>query len=228
MGSWRKRSALPPCLVVRRVTPSDFIYGKPVVFGGHGARTDHSAWGKEDSLVVFLGFLEPSQQMQGDRKPVMPTGHQYQRPVPSLYGGEFIKGRGFFAFSEHKSERFAFGCVLYWLARSNKLQTGCSLCGRRFFQNLCFSDTWTDWTTVFAGVNFHIECRFLCLFNPAGFPVYKNDQKFVGLSFFAEREILCAEKHRMQKISCSSEMTGKWLKRNLCFRLCWVWYRKKH
>nr|VFK44026.1 MAG: hypothetical protein BECKSD772E_GA0070983_10327 [Candidatus Kentron sp. SD] len=42
---------------------------------------------------------------------------------------------------EHKSERFAFGYVLYWLARSNRLQTGCSLRGRRVFQNLYFSDT---------------------------------------------------------------------------------------
>nr|VFK41953.1 MAG: hypothetical protein BECKSD772F_GA0070984_11097 [Candidatus Kentron sp. SD] len=26
----------------------------------------------------------------------------------------------------------------YWSARSNKLQTGCSLRGRRFFRNFCF------------------------------------------------------------------------------------------
>nr|VFK40698.1 MAG: hypothetical protein BECKSD772F_GA0070984_10671 [Candidatus Kentron sp. SD]VFK44226.1 MAG: hypothetical protein BECKSD772E_GA0070983_103511 [Candidatus Kentron sp. SD]VFK80852.1 MAG: hypothetical protein BECKSD772D_GA0070982_11673 [Candidatus Kentron sp. SD] len=39
-------------------------------------------------------------------------------------------------FPEHKFERFTFSYVLYWLARSNKLQTGCSLRGHRFFQNL--------------------------------------------------------------------------------------------
>nr|VFK78858.1 MAG: hypothetical protein BECKSD772D_GA0070982_102727 [Candidatus Kentron sp. SD] len=37
---------------------------------------------------------------------------------------------------EHKSERFALGYVLYWLVRSNRLQTECSLRGHRFFQNL--------------------------------------------------------------------------------------------
>nr|VFK42254.1 MAG: hypothetical protein BECKSD772F_GA0070984_111810 [Candidatus Kentron sp. SD]VFK48163.1 MAG: hypothetical protein BECKSD772E_GA0070983_11157 [Candidatus Kentron sp. SD]VFK77679.1 MAG: hypothetical protein BECKSD772D_GA0070982_10018 [Candidatus Kentron sp. SD] len=42
---------------------------------------------------------------------------------------------------EHKSERFAFGYVLYWLALRAWLQTGCSLRGRRVFQNLYFSDT---------------------------------------------------------------------------------------
>nr|VFK79215.1 MAG: hypothetical protein BECKSD772D_GA0070982_104013 [Candidatus Kentron sp. SD] len=41
----------------------------------------------------------------------------------------------------HKPERFAFGYVLYWLARSNKLQTGCSLGGRRFFRGFYFSET---------------------------------------------------------------------------------------
>nr|VFK72949.1 MAG: hypothetical protein BECKUNK1418H_GA0071006_11519 [Candidatus Kentron sp. UNK] len=42
---------------------------------------------------------------------------------------------------EHKSERFAFGYVLYWLARSNRLQMGCSLRGRRSFRNFYFSET---------------------------------------------------------------------------------------
>nr|VFK36789.1 MAG: hypothetical protein BECKSD772F_GA0070984_100539 [Candidatus Kentron sp. SD]VFK40416.1 MAG: hypothetical protein BECKSD772E_GA0070983_100639 [Candidatus Kentron sp. SD] len=30
---------------------------------------------------------------------------------------------------------------LYWLARSNRLQTGCSLRGHRFFWNFYFSET---------------------------------------------------------------------------------------
>nr|VFK20248.1 MAG: hypothetical protein BECKLPF1236A_GA0070988_102545 [Candidatus Kentron sp. LPFa]VFK34288.1 MAG: hypothetical protein BECKLPF1236C_GA0070990_102575 [Candidatus Kentron sp. LPFa] len=42
---------------------------------------------------------------------------------------------------EHKSERFAFGYVLYWLARSNRIQTGCSLRGHRFFRDFYFSET---------------------------------------------------------------------------------------
>nr|VFK13214.1 MAG: hypothetical protein BECKLPF1236B_GA0070989_104423 [Candidatus Kentron sp. LPFa] len=39
---------------------------------------------------------------------------------------------------EHKSKRFAFGYVFYLLARSNRLQTGCSLRGRRFFRIFVF------------------------------------------------------------------------------------------
>nr|VFK38445.1 MAG: hypothetical protein BECKSD772F_GA0070984_102429 [Candidatus Kentron sp. SD]VFK43473.1 MAG: hypothetical protein BECKSD772E_GA0070983_10267 [Candidatus Kentron sp. SD]VFK80639.1 MAG: hypothetical protein BECKSD772D_GA0070982_11357 [Candidatus Kentron sp. SD] len=49
---------------------------------------------------------------------------------------------------EHKSERFAFGYVLYWLARSNRLQTGVSPARAPFFQNLCFSETLNDRTLV--------------------------------------------------------------------------------
>nr|VFK49169.1 MAG: hypothetical protein BECKSD772E_GA0070983_11617 [Candidatus Kentron sp. SD]VFK80258.1 MAG: hypothetical protein BECKSD772D_GA0070982_10975 [Candidatus Kentron sp. SD] len=39
---------------------------------------------------------------------------------------------------EHKSERFAFGYVLYWLAHSNRFQTGCSLRERWFFRDFYF------------------------------------------------------------------------------------------
>ena len=43
--------------------------------------------------------------------------------------------------NEHQSECFAFGYVLYWLARSNRFQTGCFLRERRFFRNFYVSET---------------------------------------------------------------------------------------
>ena len=52
-----------------------------------------------------------------------------------------VEGASGSTLPEHKSERFAFGYVLYWLARSDTFQTGCTLRGRRFFRNFYFSET---------------------------------------------------------------------------------------
>ena len=74
--------------------------------------------------------------------------HRFYRKIDSPYPPTLFQRHSTFRDfgkpskkEEHKSERFAFGYVLYWLARSNKLQTGCSLRGRRFFRDFYFSET---------------------------------------------------------------------------------------